>query len=132
MDNPALGITHEDEQGGELQGIAAGAASGERVPLVLYRVNVADGSEELLRPGHLLGMDLRALRDAAGFGNDMTLYTYTQNQRLAGTALATFGTADEGLGSTLTAPSLLFSDVEGREARGEMRRLPLVPAPPIQ
>jgi TldD protein len=131
MDNPALGITHEDEQEGEIQEIAAGASTGERVPLVLYRVNVADGSEELLRPGHLLGMDLRALRDASGFGNDTTLFTYTQNQRLAGTALATFGTAEGGIGSTLTAPSLLFSDVEGREARGEMRRLPLVSPPPI-
>jgi hypothetical protein len=27
---------------------------------------------------------------------------------------------------------LLFEDVEGREARGEMRRLPLVPPPPMQ
>lgn len=133
MDNPGVGITHEDEQSDEIQGIAAGAASGERVPLVLYRVNVSDGSEELLRPGHLLGMDLRALRDASGFGNDQTLFTYTQNQRpgFAGTALATFGSAAEGIGSTLTAPSVLFSDVEGREARGEMRRLPLVSAPPI-
>ena len=134
MDNPSIGISSQEELSGEIQELAAGASSGERVPLVLYRVNVSDGSEELLRPGHLLGMNLRVLRDASGFGNDATLFTYTQsqNQNIVGTALATFGSAVDGVASTLTAPSILFSDVEGREARGEMRRMPLVPPPPIQ
>jgi predicted Zn-dependent protease len=134
MDNPSIGISSQEELSGEIQELAAGTSSGERVPLVLYRVNVSDGSEELLRPGHLLGMNLRVLRDASGFGNDATLFTYTQsqNQNIVGTALATFGSAVDGVASTLTAPSILFSDVEGREARGEMRRMPLVPPPPIQ
>jgi hypothetical protein len=102
--------------------------------LAVYRVNVSDGSEELLRPGHLLGMNLRVLRDASGFGNDATLFSYTQSQAqtIAGTALGTFGSATDGVASTFTAPSILFNDVEGREARGEMRRLPLVPPPPIK
>jgi TldD protein len=134
MDNPSVGISSQEELSGEIRELAGGASSGERVPLVIYRVNVADGSEELLRPGHLLGMNLRVLRDATGFGNDSTLFSYTQSQAqtIAGTALATFGTAVDGVASTFTAPSILFNDVEGREARGEMRRLPLVPPPPIK
>jgi len=134
MDNPSIGISSQEELSGEIQELAAGAASGERVPLVLYRVNVSDGSEELLRPGHLLGMNLRVLRDASGFGNDATLFSYTQSQApgIAGTALGTFGSAVDGVASTFTAPSILFNDVEGREARGEMRRLPLIPPPPIK
>jgi hypothetical protein len=134
MDNPSIGIGSQEELSGEIQELAAGASSGERVPLVLYRVNVSDGSEQLLRPGHLLGMNLRVLRDASGFGNEATLFTYTQSQAqtIAGTALGTFGSAVDGVASTLTAPSILFNDVEGREARGEMRRLPLVPPPPIK
>jgi len=134
MDNPGLGIAHEDERDDEIRSIVGGVATGERVPLAVYRVNVADGSEQLLRPGHLLGMDLRALRGASAFGSDETVFTYTQNQTpgFAGTALSLFGSAAEGIGSSLTAPSVLFPDVEGREARGEMRRLPLVPAPPIK
>ena len=134
MDNPSIGISSQEELSGEIQELAAGASSGERVPLVLYRVNVSDGSEELLRPGHLLGMNLRVLRDASGFGNDATLFSYTQSQAqtIAGTALGTFGSATDGVASTITAPSILFNDVEGREARGEMRRLPLVPPPPIK
>jgi TldD protein len=136
MDNPSIGISHEDDLFGELAEMAAGASGGERVPLVVYRVNVSDGSEELLRPGHLLGMNLRVLRDASGFGNDPTLFSYTQSQNqrtgIMGTALAAFGTVDDGVASTLTAPSILFPDVEGREARGELRRLPLVPPPPMK
>jgi hypothetical protein len=134
MDNPSIGISSQEELSGEIQELAAGASSGERVPLAVYRVNVSDGSEELLRPGHLLGMNLRVLRDASGFGNDATLFSYTQSQAqtIAGTALGTFGSATDGVASTFTAPSILFNDVEGREARGEMRRLPLVPPPPIK
>lgn len=131
LDNPVIGDIHDE---GEVQDMVAGASSGERVPLEVYRVNVADGSEELLRPGHLLSMDLRLLREVSSIGNNPTLFAYEQSQTLGvqGTALAAFGASADGLPSTVTAPSLLFEDVEGREARGEMRRLPLVPPPPMQ
>jgi len=80
MDNPAVGISREDELRSEFQDIGAGASSGERVPLVVYKVNVADGNEELTRPGHLLGLNLRVLRDASGFGNDPATVSYAQSQ----------------------------------------------------
>ena len=57
-------------------------------------------------------------------------YSQSQAQTVGGTALGAFGAADNGVPSTLSAPSILFPDMEGREARGEMRRLPLVPPPP--
>jgi predicted Zn-dependent protease len=133
MDNPALGNTRRDDYREELQSMIEGLSSGERVPLVVYRVNVEDGTEELLRPGHLQGMNLRMLRDASGIGNDATLFSYAQSQEegFAGTALAPFGTAESCVPSTITSPSILFEDVEGRAARGEMRKQPLVPPPPI-
>jgi hypothetical protein len=139
MDNPAVGNSRRDEFRDELQGMIEGLSSGERVPLVVYRVNIEDGSEDLLRPGHLEGLNLRMLRDAIGIGNDATLFSYAQSQDegFAGTALAPFGTAADVFGrpscvpSTITAPSILFEDVEGREARGEMRKQPLVPPPPM-
>ncbi len=134
MDNPAVGISRQEELNSEFQDISAGASSGERVPLVVYKVNVADGTEELMRPGHLLGLNLRVLRDASGFGNDPATVSYAQSQEqgIAGTALAAYGTVDNGVPSTISAPAVLFPDVEVREARGEMRRLPLVPPPPMQ
>jgi hypothetical protein len=79
-------------------------------------------------------MNLRLLRDATGFGNDQLMYAYEQSATplVAGTNLAAFGSTADGMPSTVTAPSILFDDVEGREARGEMKRLPLVPPPPMQ
>jgi TldD protein len=133
MDNPAIGNSRSDEFQDELSGMVEGLSSGERVPLVVYKVNVADGTEVLLRPGHLQGLNLRMLRNASGIGNDASLFSYAQSQEpgFAGTALAPFGSAANCAPSTVTAPSLLFEDVEGREARGEMRKLPLVPPPPM-
>ncbi|HUK29828.1 MAG TPA: metallopeptidase TldD-related protein [Candidatus Acidoferrum sp.] len=133
MDNPAVGNSRRDEYRDALQGMIEGLSGGERVPLVVYRVNVEDGSEDLLRPGHLQGLNLRALRDAIGIGTDATLFAYAQSQEegFADTALAPFGTAESCVPSTITAPSILFEDVEGREARGEMRKQPLVPPPPM-
>ncbi len=129
LDNPVIGDIHDNE----VSDLVSGAANGDRVPLEVFKVNVADGSEELLRPGHLLNMNLRLLRDATGFGNDQALYAYEQSATIGvvGTNLAAFGSTADGIPSTVTAPSILFDDVEGREARGEMKRLPLVPPPPM-
>lgn len=129
LDDPTVADIHEND----VQDLVAGAANGDRVPLEVYRINVADGSEELLRPGHLLNMNLRLMRDASAFGNDGKMYSYEQSAAVGvgDTNLAAFGTVADGVPSTITAPSVLFEDVEGREARGEMKRLPLVPPPPM-
>lgn len=133
MDNPALAIHRQDDLSEMIASLAAGAASGDRVPLLVYRAYVADGHEELLRGARLTGLNLRALRSLAGIGNDATVFTFEQNQAagFGGTALAAFGTAQGGLPSAVVAPSLLFEEVEMRGARGEPRRLPLVPPPPL-
>ncbi len=133
MDNPMLGLHRQEDFSELIGGLAAGAASGDRVPLLLYRVNVADGREEPLRGARLTGLNLRALRNLAGIGNDATVFTFMQNQTtgFGGTALAAFGSAQGGLPSAVVAPSLLFEEVEVRGARGEPRRLPLVSAPPL-
>jgi len=133
MDNPALAIHHQEDLSEMIGGLAAGAASGDRVPLLVYRVNVADGHEELVRGARLIGLNLRTLRNLAGIGNDASVFSFTQSQAagFAGTALAAFGTAQGGVPSTVVAASLLFGEVEARGARGEPRRLPLVPPPPL-
>jgi predicted Zn-dependent protease len=109
------------------------AASGDRLPLLVYRVNVDDGTESLVRGARLAGITPRAMRNIAGIGSDATPFTFTQSQRagFAGTALAAFGSADSGVPATVIAPSLLFEDVEVHGARGEPERLPLVPPPPL-
>jgi predicted Zn-dependent protease len=131
MDNPALAFTRQEDFSDLIASVAG--ATGDRLPLLVYRVYVADGREELMCGARLTGMNLRALRDVAGIGNDSTVYSFFQNAApgFAGTALGTFGSAQGGVPSSVVAPSLLFEDVEVRGARGEPRRPPLVPAPPL-
>ena len=133
MDNPALGVSRQEDFSDMIAGLAAGAASGDRVPLLVYRVSVDDGREELLRGARLIGLNLRALKSLVGVGNDAALFAFQQSQAtgFGGTALAAFGSAQGGLSSTVVAPSLLLEDVEVRGARGEPRRLPLLPPPPL-
>ena len=133
MDSPALAIHHQEDLSEMIGGLAAGAASGDRMPLLVYRVNVADAREELVRGARLIGLNLRTLRNLAGIGNDASVFSFAQSQAagFAGTALAAFGTAQGGVPSTVVAPSLLLDEVEARGARGEPRRLPLVPPPPL-
>jgi hypothetical protein len=61
------------------------------------------------------------------------VYNYMQNQTtgFAGTALGAFGSAQNGLPASVVAPSLLFDELDIRGARGEAKRLPLLPPPPM-
>jgi predicted Zn-dependent protease len=133
MDNPVLGVREQDNLTDIMMGVAAGVATGDRLPLLVYRVNAADGTEALVRGARLSGLTPRAMRNIAGVGNDAMPFNFTQSQQtgLAGTALAAFGTADTGVPATVIAPSLLFDDIEVHGARGEPVRLPLVPPPPM-
>jgi hypothetical protein len=134
LDNPALAAQTQQDFSDIISGLADGLASGDRLPLLVYRVYVSDGHEELVRGSHIKGLDLRAFRTIAGIGNDSSVFNFMQNasQGLAGTALATFGSVQGGIPSSIVAPSLLLEDVEVRGYHGEPRRLPLVPAPPLQ
>jgi TldD protein len=133
MDNPVLGVTEQEDLSDLVLGAASGAATGDRLPLLVYRVNVDDGSESLIRGAHLAGLTVRAMRNISSIGNDATAFNFMQSQQagFSGTALAAFGAADSGVPATVIAPSLLFDDVEVHGARGEPERLPLVPPPPI-
>jgi TldD protein len=134
MDNPVLGVREQEDLSEIVMGAASGAATGDRLPLLVYRVDASDGRESLIRGARLTGLTLRAVRNIAAVGNDATAFDFMQSQQagFAGTALAAFGSADSGVPSTVIAPSLLLDDVEVHGARGEPERLPLVPPPPIQ
>jgi TldD protein len=129
MDNPALAAQNQEDFSDFISGMAEGLASGDRQPLLVYRVYVSDGHEELVRGAHIKGLDVRAFRAIAGIGNDFTTINFMQNASpgFAGTALATFGSAQGGIPSSIVAPSLLLEDVEVRGFHGEPRRLPLLP-----
>lgn len=133
MDNPAVSLMRQEDFSELLASFGGGAGTGDRLPLVVYRVYPETGREEIVRGARIIGLSTRALRNIAGIGDDLFVYNYTQSQvpGFAGTALGAFGSAQSGLSAAVVAPSLLFEELEVRGARGDPKRLPLVPAPPL-
>jgi TldD protein len=131
MDNPSISLLHQDDFSELLASFGGGAGTGDRLPLIVYKVYPEDGREEMIRGARIIGLNTRMLRNLGGIGNDDFVYNYMQSQvsGFAGTALGAFGSAQNGLPASLVAPSLLFDDLEVRGARGEPKRLPLLPAP---
>ncbi len=133
MDNPTISMLHQEDFSELLASFGGGAGTGDRLPLLVYKVYPENGREEIIRGARVIGLNTRALRNLAGVGNDNFVYNYMQSQiaGFAGTALGAFGSAQNGLPASVVAPSLLFEELEVRGARGEPKRLPLLPAPPL-
>jgi TldD protein len=133
MDNPSLSLLHQEDFSELLASFNGGAGTGDRLPLLVYKIYPEDGREEVIRGARIIGVNTRSLRNVAGIGNDPYVYNYMQSQiaGFTGTALGAFGSAQGGLPATVVAPSLLFEELEVRGARGEPKRLPLLPAPSL-
>ncbi len=133
MDNPAISLLHQDDFSELLASFGGGAGTGDRLVSLVYKVFTDGRPDEIVRGARIIGLNARALRNISAAGNDDFVYNYMQNQTqgFAGTALGAFGSAQNGLPSSIVAPSLLFEEVEVRGARGEPKRLPLLPAPTL-
>jgi len=133
MDNPTVSLLHQEDFSELLASYGGGAEAGDRLPLVVYRIYPDSGREEVVRGARIIGLNTRALRNLAGIGNDSFVYNYMQSQinGFAGTALGAFGSAQSGLPASMVAPSLFFEELEARGARGEAKRLPILPPPPM-
>jgi TldD protein len=133
MDNPSISLLHQDDFSELLASFGGGAGTGDRLPLIVYKIYPEDRREEMIRGARIIGLNTRMLRNLGGIGNDDFVYNYMQSQvsGFAGTALGAFGSAQSGLPASMVAPSLLFDDLEVRGARGEPKRLPLLPAPSL-
>jgi predicted Zn-dependent protease len=131
MDNPAISLLHQEDFSELLASYGGGAGNGDRLPLIVVRVYPSDGHEEFVRGARITGLNTRVLRNVTAIGNDAFVYNYMQTQiaGFAGTALGAFGSAQNGLPSSVVAPSLLFEELDVRGARGEPKRPPLLPAP---
>jgi len=132
MDNPAISLMHQEDFQ-ELLASFGGNAATERLPLVVYKVYPSDGHEELVRGARISGFSPRSLRNIAGIANDGYVYNFMLSETvpISGTALGAFGNAQSGLPASVVASSLFFEEVEVRGARGEPKRLPLLPEPPM-
>jgi TldD protein len=134
MDNPAIAAIHSEDFSDFVAELSGGIGSGERMPLVMYQVYVSDGHEVPVRGGIIQGLTLRSIRNMLAVGDDPCVYSFMLNasQGLASTALGAFGSVQDGIPSSLVAPSILLDDIEIRGFHGEPRRLPLVAAPPLK
>jgi PmbA/TldA metallopeptidase C-terminal domain len=84
-------------------------------PLMLYRVYVNDGHEELVRGAVFQELDTRALRnDLMAVGNDAQVSSYGASPPVS-----------------IIAPSLLFDELEIKRAEAGKEKLPEFPPPPI-
>ena len=129
MDNPALAAVHGGDFDAILSGLINGVPNGDRLPLIVERVWVNGGHEELVRGARIIGLTVRNL---AGVGDNPGVFNFMQNPQFSATALAAFGSAQGGLPSSIVTPSLLVGDVQVNGPRGGEQRLPLVPPPPLQ
>jgi TldD protein len=131
MDNPAISFLHQEDFSELLASFGGGAGTGDRLPLVVYRIYPETGREEIVRGMRVIGLNTRSLRNISGIGNDYFVYNYMQSQvdGFSGTALGAFGSAQTGIPASIVAPSLFLEEVEVRGSRGEPKRLPLLPAP---
>ena len=55
MDNPALSLLHQDDFSELLASFGGGAGTGDRLPLVVYRVYPDSGREEMVRGARIIG-----------------------------------------------------------------------------
>src|SRR5438309_768363 len=133
MDNPVLSLLHQEDFTDLLASYGGGAGTGDRLPLVVYRVYPETGREELIRGSRIIGLNSRALRNLSGIGNDSFVYNYMQSQinGFGGTALGAFGSATSGLPASLVAPALLFAVIEVLGVGGIAKRLLFLHQPPM-
>ncbi|HKS80856.1 MAG TPA: metallopeptidase TldD-related protein, partial [Candidatus Acidoferrales bacterium] len=133
MDNPALASESQSDFSEIVSSISDGLAGGDRLPLLVYRVDPNDGHEELVRGARIKSLSVHNLRTIAGIGNDFAAVNYMQEASggASNTALDAFGSANGGIPTSIIAPSLLLEDVEVRGYHGEPRRLPLLPIPAL-
>jgi TldD protein len=126
------------EDGGVLSGGGGGQGSGSggrglgnglAEPVLVYRVRVADSSEELIRGINLSGIGVRTLREIVAVGNepfvDNRFATFTGNMFASYEGAAT----DPGVPTAVVTPALLLPDVEASSGTGDQERPTLLPHP---
>jgi predicted Zn-dependent protease len=92
-----------------------GPASTQIVPLLLYRVYVSDGHEELVRGAVFDQLDTRTLRsNIVAAGNDAQVQNHGGN-----------------IPTSIVSPSLLFNELEIRRTSDKNPKLPEYPSPDL-
>src|SRR5260370_23156572 len=76
MDNPTISFLHQEDFSELLASFGGGAGTGDRLPLLIFKVYPQAGPAELIRGARIIGLNTRTLRNLAGVGNDNFVYNY--------------------------------------------------------
>jgi hypothetical protein len=123
MDFPSAGSFDELRRAGR-QASRGGAGRAISAPVLVYKV-FPDGREELVRGLRFRGFSSRSFRDILSAGDRPALFDYLDN----GAPLALMGAGNYVVGCTVTAPSILFEELELHPLDEDRPRLPVVPSP---
>src|SRR5260221_14589833 len=106
MDNPSLSLLHQEDFS-ELLASFGGHAATDRLPPVVYKIYPSDGHEEIVRGARISGFYARIRSNSAAICNEGSAFNYRQKHSAcsASSAVATFGSVQNGLPLSLLAPS---------------------------
>ncbi len=116
----------------ELRRYAADAAqsgAGGRpatLPILVYRV-YPDGREELVRGLRFRALSTRSFKDILAASDEVTVFSYLDNAA----PFALIGGANYIAPAAVSAPGVLFDELEMEPSQDEMPKLPIVPPPPL-
>ncbi len=108
------------------QAAAGGASRTISPPILAYRV-YPDGREELVRGVRFKDFSAKDLRNIAAASDAPYVLNYLNN----GARFAWADGGSEASMSTVVAPALLLESVDLGRSEGELKKLPIVPAPPL-
>ncbi len=89
------------------------------MPLIAYKVNVKDGSEELIRGFELVGIKVRILKDILFAGSETTVLNYID----AGSS--------GSVAASVSAPSIIIEEIELRKVPQDLIKPPLLTRPKV-
>ena len=90
-------------------------------PILVYKVYVKDGREELVRGAEFSGVTLRALRDIVAASKERYVYNYYEQGPFLG--------ARGEVNASLVCPSVLLSEMELKKTKKKPQKLPYLPHP---
>lgn len=130
VDNPA--ISGVDFSLAALMMRSRGTEPEMTAPVLMYRVYVEDGREELVRGISFSELSVRNLKDMAAVGNDK----YVHHRLLTGSggvSMFSFFSGRSGratgIPASIVAPSVLFEELEFKKDKGSQKNPPLLGHP---
>ncbi|MGD2092617.1 MAG: metallopeptidase TldD-related protein [Candidatus Aminicenantes bacterium] len=133
VDDPSLTGADEEELA---RYMSQGTQSESQLtpPVMLYRVDVKDGKEELVRGITISELTVSDLKYIAAVGNDSYIlhrFVSPGGNLMGGIFMyyASKGQSSMGVPVSVVAPSILFDELEFKKSAGKRKKPPLMPRP---